>query len=170
MNEIQKTEYLLAPGYMIIPENPMLIYMILGSCVAVVISNRKAGVAGICHYIRPRLPGNAQPRAVYGTVAIISLIRLLLERGGSAGDLEAQVIGGSDLPGRSLGKENADIAVKILKKRGVHIASADVGGNKGRKIIFNTENNNLAVIKVDKIRSDDWYPEEDGHDTSSGSR
>ena len=40
-NEIQKTEYLLAPGYIIVPEDPTLIYMILGSSVSVVIFNRK---------------------------------------------------------------------------------------------------------------------------------
>jgi len=160
MNEVQKMEYLLAPGFIIVPVEPMLVYMILGSCVAVVILNRKAGIAGLCHYVKPKLPDNEAPRSVYGTVAIVTLIRLLLERGGTIKDLEAQIVGGSDLPGRSIGKENAEIAVRILEKRGVYIASQDIGGDKGRKIIFNTDNNSLAVVKVDKIRSDDWYPEE----------
>ncbi len=160
-NEIQKTEYLLAPGYIILPEKPMLIYMILGSSVSVVIGNKKAEKSGCCHFFLPKTPKNKPPRAVHGTVAILTLIRLLLEKGGAIGDLEAQVIGGSDLPGRSMGRENAEMARKILEKKGVHIASRDTGGDKGRKVIFNTENGTLAVIKVDKIRSGDWYPSEE---------
>ena len=161
MNEIQKTEYLLAPGYIILPEEPMLIYMILGSCVAVIVFNRKVNTVGCCHFIKPRPPSNADPRPIYGSVAVATLIKLMLGKGGTIRDLEAQVIGGSDMTGRTIGKENADTAMQILSKRGVHIASKDIGGDKGRKVIFNSDNNNLAVIKVDKIRSDDWYPEED---------
>lgn len=161
MNDIQKTEYLLAPGYIIVPDVPMLVYMILGSCVAVVINNRTVDTAGMCHFVKPSMPRNTSPRSVYGSAAIIALIRLLLKMGGTVDDLEAQVIGGSDLPGRTLGKENAEMAVKMLQKRGIYISSQDIGGDKGRKVIFNTENNNLAVIKVDKIRSEDWYPDED---------
>jgi len=160
-NEVQTTEYLLGPGYIILPEEPMLLYMILGSCVAVIIVNRKAEKAGCCHFIVPRTPKNDSPRAVHGTVAVLTLIRLLLEKGGTTRDLDAQVVGGSDLPGRSLGKENADIAVNLLKKKGIQISSRDTGGEKARKVIFNTENNSLAVVKVDKIRSGDWYPEEE---------
>lgn len=162
MNELQKTEFLLSPGYIILPDTPMLIYMILGSCVAVVLIDRKTNAAGCCHFIKPRIPDNSSPRSVYGSVAIVTLIRLMLENGGSTDDLEAQIIGGSDLDGREIGKENAEIAIKILTKKGIHISSKDIGGDKGRKVIFNTENNNLAVIKVDKIRTGDWYPEEDG--------
>ncbi len=164
INEVDKQEYLLQPGYLILPERAMLIYMILGSCVAVIISNKAVDKTGICHFIRPNKKEDDKPRSVYGTVAVITLIKMLLEKGGSIGDLEAQVIGGGDLPGRSLGEENAEMALKILKKRGVHVASQDTGGNKGRKVIFNTDNNNLAVIKVDKIRTDDWYPSENAHD------
>jgi len=160
LNELQKSEYLLQPGFIIIPERAMLIYMILGSCVTVIITNKAVDSTGLCHFVSPRKMDGEKPRSVYGTVAVTTLIRMLLDKGGSIGDLEAQIIGGSDLPGHSLGKDNAQMAEKILQKRGIYVASQDVGGDKGRKAIFNTENNNLAVIKVDKIRDDDWYPDE----------
>jgi chemotaxis protein CheD len=35
-----------------------------------------------------------------------------------------------------------------------------VGGEKGRKIIFNTTTNEIAVVKVDKVREEDGYPYE----------
>jgi chemotaxis protein CheD len=85
---------------------------------------------------------------------------MLLEGNGRIGDLEAQVFGGGDLPARTLGRENAEVALAVLRRKGVHVASIDVGGEKGRKIIYNTESNQVAVVKVDRIRESDWYPEE----------
>lgn len=146
------------PGYIILPGKPMLIYMILGSCVSVILFNREMKKSGCCHFIVPRVSDNDRPKPKHGTAAVLTLIRLLLKNGGTIEDLEAQVIGGSDLHGRTLGKENAEIAVKVLNKKGIHIASIDTGGEKGRKVIYNTENNHVAVVKVEKIRSEDWYP------------
>ena len=50
------------------------------------------------------------------------------------------------------------MAVNILEKKGIHISSTDVGGDKGRKVIYNSETNHLAVVKAEKIRTEDWYP------------
>ncbi|MCE5250238.1 chemotaxis protein CheD [bacterium] len=138
----------------------MVIYMVLGSCVAVILYDREVKKSACCHYILPRMPEDTSPMPIYGTVAVLGLIRLFLEDGTLIENLEAQVIGGSDLPGRSVGRENVEIAMKILAKKDVHITSSDVGGEKGRKVIYNSESNHLAVIKVEKIRAEDWYPDE----------
>jgi len=52
-------------------------------------------------------------------------------------------------------------ARKILIREMISIASEDVGGEKGRKIVFNTDMSEIAVIKVEKLRNKDWYPYED---------
>ncbi len=158
MNDIQKIEYLLLPGYMVIPGEPMIIYMILGSCVAVILYDRREQKSACCHFVIPRTPERSYPMPKHGNVAVLTLLKLLLENGTKVDDLEAQVIGGSDLPGRTLGKENIEVAMKILNKKGVHISSTDVGGDKGRKVIYNSEANHLAIVKVEKIRTNDWYP------------
>ena len=160
MNELQKTEYLLSPGYMILPAEPIIVYMVLGSCVAVILWDQKQNISGCCHFIIPRTPEGTLPMPKHGTAALVTLIKMLEESGTRISDLEAQIIGGSDLPGRTLGKENVDIAEKVLNKKGVHIVSADVGGEKGRKLIYNTETNHLAIVKAEKIRQNDWYPYE----------
>lgn len=160
MSDLQKNEYLLAPGYMIIPTEPMLIYMVLGSSVSVICRDLRQERSGCCHYLMPRPPRGDRPRPVHGVPAILHLIRMVMGESGKIEDLEAQVFGGGDLPGQVLGRENVDIAQKILRKIGVHIASMDVGGEKGRKLIYNSETNQVAVIKVDRIRASDWYPSE----------
>lgn len=158
MNDVQKQEYFLEPGYMILPGEPIIIYMVLGSAVSVILYDREAEMSGLCHFGIPRRKGNSPSQPKYGTVAVPGLIRMLEESGCDARNVEAQVIGGSDLPGHTTGSENAEVAIGILKKKGVRIASSDVGGNKGRKVIYNPDTNHLAVVKVEKIRQDDWYP------------
>ncbi len=36
------------------------------------------------------------------------------------------------------------------------VASEDVGGKKGRKILFDTASGHVAVLKVHDLRREDW--------------
>jgi len=40
----------------------------------------------------------------------------------------------------------------VLVGKRISVISEDVGGEKGRKIVFNSENNEVAVIKVERLR------------------
>jgi chemotaxis protein CheD len=158
MSELRKNEYLLEPGYIIIPAEPMLIYMVLGSSVSVICRDRQRNRSGCCHFLAPHIRPGELPRPVHGVPAILHLVRLILGKEGKIDDLEAQVFGGGDLPGRTIGRQNTETAIQLLEKLGISIVSMDVGGEKGRKLIYNTEANHVAVIKVDRIRNGDWYP------------
>jgi chemotaxis protein CheD len=59
---------------------------------------------------------------------------------------------------KNIGMENVMIARKVLLRKGIAILSEDIGGELGRKIVFNTHSNELAIIKVEKLRNADWYP------------
>jgi chemotaxis protein CheD len=52
-------------------------------------------------------------------------------------------------------------ARKVLAGKKIRVVSEDVGGQMGRKIVFNTHTNEVGVIKVEKLRKKDWYPYED---------
>jgi len=55
-----------------------------------------------------------------------------------------------------VGHENVAIARSVLQKKGIAIVSEDVGGNMGRKVVFDTETGQLMTLKVHKIRDSDW--------------
>jgi chemotaxis protein CheD len=57
-----------------------------------------------------------------------------------------------------VGLRNVSIAKQILKRQGVAVTSEDVGGTKGRKLVYNTETNEAVVLKVERLREEDWYP------------
>ena len=156
--------YLLKPGYILIPKRPTVISAVLGSCVSVCLYDRKRKASGINHYEFPMKEKSDPSTARYGNVATLALIKMMVDDGSRGGNMEAQIFGGAHNPAfspKDIGKENIRVARRILGKKGIRIVSEDVGGEKGRKIVFDTGNNEIAVLKVDKLRKGDWFPYQD---------
>lgn len=134
---------------------------VLGSSVSVCLFDRKRKVAGMNHF---RLPFTRDPQkatAEYGNVATLTLIRMMVHDGSDVKHLEAQVFGGAynrEISPKDVGRENVGIAKKVLLREKIRIVSEDIGGERGRKIVFDPVKNETAVIKVDKLRKGDWFP------------
>jgi chemotaxis protein CheD len=155
--------YFLGPGYVFLGVEPAVISTVLGSCVSVCIYDRKRKKGGMNRYRYPFVGDKRKSTAVYGNAAVVALIRMMVEDGSQKKNLEAQIIGGAHNPDyckKDIGRENIRIAKQILTKEGITLTSEDTGGNKGRKVIFNSCTNELAVFKVDRLRQSDWYPYE----------
>jgi chemotaxis protein CheD len=151
--------YFLQPGYIKVSNEPVLISTVLGSCVAVCLYDRKLRLGGMNHFLLPYILDPEKMTARYGNVAIVTLIRIMLDAGAETKYLEAQIFGGAQskqMQGSRVGAENIAIARKILARKKISVASEDVGGRKGRKIVFNTASNEVAVLKVQKLRTTDW--------------
>ncbi len=158
--------YLLLPGYIFLATKPAVISGVFGSCVSVCLYDRKRKTGGMNHFQFPYIKEKDQATAVYGNAATLMLIRMMLDSGSELKHLEAQILGGAYNPlisPKDIGMENIMIARKILAKKGIHIVSEDVGGEKGRKLVFNTLTNEMAVIKVENLRKADWFPYQNNH-------
>ena len=86
---------------------------------------------------------------------------MLANEGSKIKHLEAQIFGGAynhEVSVKNIGKDNIRIAKSILIKKQVRVVSEDTGGERGRKIVFNTTSGDVAVLKVQRIREEDWYP------------
>jgi chemotaxis protein CheD len=162
-NSPASKNYFLKPGFIYVSTKPTIISTVVGSCIAVCVFDRKQKIGGMNHFQFPAVRNEKQATARYGNVAVSMLIKLMVNEGSKAEHLEAQILGGAynpEISHKNIGRENIQIAQKVLTQKGVRLASEDVGGEKGRKIVFNTNTNELAVIKVDKVRQEDWYPYE----------
>lgn len=158
---IKQPGYFLKPGYIYLPRIPTVISSVLGSCVSVCLYDLKLKIGGMNHFKMPNSPGKEKNTALFGDVATRVLIRMMLSEGSKTKNLEAQIIGGGmnhEISEIDIGRDNASVARMVLLKAGIRIASEDLGGTKGRKIIFDTATNTTAIIKVDRLRSSDWYP------------
>ena len=119
---------------------PTAISTVLGSCVAVCLHDPIARVGGMNHFLLPlHVEREQSPR--FGTVAVPQLIEAVIRAGASRGALVAKVFGGASVigamtQGRRLGEENALLAVRLLEEARIPVLDQDVGGTRGRKLVF----------------------------------
>ena len=99
--------------------------------------------------------------AQYGNIAIVTLIRMMKSNGANLSKVQAQIFGGAFNPkesNRNVGRENFKAARDILNGSRIKIVSEDIGGELGRKVVFNTATCEIVILKVDRLRNSDWYP------------
>lgn len=116
---------------------------ILGSCVAVCLYDPILKSGGMNHFLVPVWNGSGLESPMYGNIAIEMLIRKMEKNGSNRKNLVAKIFGGaSQFDTRSsllnVGEKNSTIARSMLEKEHIRIVGSSVGGNQGRKIIFNT--------------------------------
>jgi chemotaxis protein CheD len=138
----------LQAGEVFASAEPASVVTVLGSCVAVCLFDREVGVGGMNHYLLP-LETSRERSARFGNIAIYELLDLVLARGARRASLQAKVFGGASvlraLVGRSLGSDNAELALRLLKEADVPILEQDLGGQKGRKLVFHTDDGSAWV-------------------------
>ncbi|MCG8551218.1 MAG: chemotaxis protein CheD [Desulfobacterales bacterium] len=154
-------EYFLKPGYIIVPDQPTIISTVLGSSVAVSLYDKRRKKGGMNHFLYPFVEIPQKATAQYGNVAIPTLIKMMGVAGVPVSDLEAQVFGGAfdhTSCEKNIGKENLVAATQQLARHRIKVVSRDIGGELGRKIVFNTHTCEILVLRVDRLRRSDWFP------------
>jgi len=139
----------LHPGQIFVTAEPTAVMTILGSCVAVCLWDGQLKVGGMNHYLLPHWvnEGEASPR--FGNVAIQRLIERLAALGSHAAHLQAKVFGGACVleafRTRHLGTKNVEVARRFLQEASIPVVHEDVGGQRGRKLIFHVDDGATSV-------------------------
>lgn len=149
LDEQPKAKVFLLPGQIVTAEDT-LISTLLGSCVAVCLHDPLTKIGGMNHYLLPEVLGNEKPSPRYGVFAIPELIKMMEKKGADIYQLQAKIFGGGNVIqdnriGESIGKRNIEIAEQLLKKNGIWVVRRDVGGERGRKIMFDTSTFEVLV-------------------------
>lgn len=119
---------------------PTAITTVLGSCVSVCLHDPSTGVGGMNHFLLPHPVGREHsPR--FGNVAVPQLVDAVLREGAARASLVAKVFGGASVIGafrgaRNLGAENVELALRLLDEARIPVLDRDVGGARGRKVVF----------------------------------
>ena len=130
--------------------NPFI--TILGSCVAVCLHDAAAQVGGLNHFLLPQAPGSTTRETAprYAPSAIVQLIDQVESQGGSRRRLTARIIGGASVLAamdhkEHLGHRNVAAAHQLLAKHGIAVTRIDVGGTRGRKLIFFPQDGSIVI-------------------------
>lgn len=129
----------------------------LGSCVGIVLYDRKSKVAGLAHAMLPassELRDNSN-KAKFVDTSVDGLIREMKMAGADTNSLVAKLAGGAQMfkftansEVLNIGEKNAKAAKQKLKELGIRILAEDTGGNFGRTITFNPEDGTLHIRTV----------------------
>jgi chemotaxis protein CheD len=154
--QLQRRHYLY-PGTIFVHRQPYLITTVLGSCVSVCLWNQTAQLGGINHYLLPLWNGEGLPTPKYGNVAIAKLVEKVRACSSPDDKLIAKVFGGASMWEKTegllaVGQRNVEFALETLESLHIPIVSSDLGGNQGRKVIFNSGDGTVLMRRQRAMR------------------
>ncbi len=144
----------LKPGEVIVSRHPILISTILGSCIAVTMFSPAKKIGAICHAMYPCNP-TGTPNVHYVDSAIYYVFNKMMEYTGKS-DLivklfgGARVLAGGEYVGdrMAVGEQNISQAKKTLADLGLAIATSDIGGLRGRKLLFSMKTGDIYLRRL----------------------
>jgi len=121
----------------------------LGSCVAIMIYNRRSKLGGVAHAILPtrvtRASDAESKKENEETRYADDAIDFLLKKIGFR-DATAKLVGGASMFGTDdIGERNIEMARRKLFEKKIRIVGEDVGGNRARSCFFNVETQEVKV-------------------------
>lgn len=134
-----------------------LITVGLGSCVGIAIYDKVIGLGGLAHIM---LPDSSQFNKVtnqvkFADLAIPILVEDMIKKGAKLRNMKAKIAGGASMfnfPDKTIimdiGNRNGIAVKNALKILCIPILAEDIGGNKGRTLIFDTTNGVLSIRTV----------------------
>ncbi len=134
-----------------------LITVGLGSCIGIALYDKILGIGGLAHIM---LPDSTLFNTVNNPVKFADLaIPILLERmeklGASRRNLKAKIAGGASMFNFSdksmimdVGNRNGQAVKAVLEGLSIPIIGEDIGGSKGRTMIFDTSNGTVQIRTV----------------------
>jgi chemotaxis protein CheD len=139
------------PGQIAISAEAGVLTTILGSCVAVCLHDPRVRVGGLNHYLLPNQADSPEVASRYGPLAITQLVEGMLCHGAQVKRMTAQIFGGAAVLAafsderNHLGMRNARLARDMMADYGIPVTGSDVGGNRGRKLMFSPRDGTTHV-------------------------
>ena len=130
----------LHPGDVVCAERGDRLDTLLGSCVAIVLTDPRRTLGAMCHIVHASRAGSGvAPTGAYAEVALDTMFELLRARGIDPRQCEAYVYGGGNMfPNQIIespvGERNAAWALDELARVGVEVLFHDLGGSSYRRL------------------------------------
>ncbi len=150
-------KHYLLPGGIKFSKRPMEITTLLGSCISVCLWDSNLKIGGINHYMMPYWNGDGLASPKFGNIAIEKLIKSMIALGSNKNDMVAKVFGGAAVLSSSacifnIGERNISTQRDILLQEGIPVVAKSIGGDRGRKLIFNTTTGTVKMKFIQKTQ------------------
>ena len=132
--------YTLHPGDVVCGERGDRLETLLGSCVAIILTDPRRTIGAMCHIVHAGRSVSSTPaNAAFADVALATMYRLLRDCGIDPTQCEAYLYGGGNMfpdlvTHGHVGERNARWACDALAEDGVLILAQDLGGCAYRRL------------------------------------
>jgi len=152
---MNNNNHYLLPGNIFAHREAHIVTTVLGSCVSVCLWDPINKVGGINHFLLPFWNGEGLASPKYGNIAISKLIGKMQELGCDKRRLKAKVFGGSEMfkmtnALMNIGERNIVLAQDALNRENIPIIASDVGGKTGRRILYDTSEGSISMIRLSR--------------------
>lgn len=119
----------------------------LGSCIGIALYDNKLKLGGLAHIMLPDSNqfNNINNPIKFADLAIPMLIKDMEKRGSNKNSITAKIVGGASMftftdknMNMDIGNRNSIAVKNVLKQLSIPMLREEVGGNKGRTMIFDT--------------------------------
>lgn len=133
----------LHPGDVMLAQRDQTLQTLLGSCVALVLSDPRRTVAAMCHVVHgpgTRPAGAQAPATAWGDAALSRLFALLRARGIEPRLCEAWAYGGGHMfptlgaRAGQVGERNAQWLLQAVQQHDLVLQGSDLGGTRYRRL------------------------------------
>lgn len=152
--EDRRTRVYLLPGHLHASDEPCQITTILGSCVSICLWDSKRRAGGMNHFLLPTSAEGGATSSRFADVATRMLLEHLRAAGCQRANLVAKIYGGAAVLRSenryavSLGATNVAAALRLMHNARIPVVVEETGGDRGRKIIFNTDDGAVWTRRV----------------------
>ncbi len=153
----------LKPGDVHFSERPELVSTILGSCVSIIMYNRRFKISAICHSQLPTEKEKNENRDnrdkyKYLDTSFYAMCNWFIAHGVKDNEIILKAFGGGDVlqveapltNSKTIGHQNISSALRLIESKNFKIAAIDLGGESGRKIFFYTHTGDVLVKRMKK--------------------
>lgn len=144
------SDTLVGMGQIGVGRPPQRLKAVLGSCVGLSLFHPRMKTAVMAHIVLPDSAGRNGAPGKFADSAIPEMLRLLKEELDTpAHGLVAKLAGGGNMFASAgplqIGDANVAAVTKLLTQLGIKVAGRDVGGVKGRRVVFECSTGDMAV-------------------------
>ncbi len=122
----------------------------LGSCVALILHDKRRNVGSMAHVMLPEGESPERP-GKFATTAVPAMLQSLVSSGSRKSSLTARLVGGAcmfqNFNGKlNIGERNVAMLRSLLEQHGVSVETEDVGGTKGRTVVYDPADGGAVFI------------------------
>lgn len=128
---------------------------LLGSCVSLTVWHPQLKIGGMCHFLLPRRNGATTAQdGRYGEEAVDLLLGEIMAANTRPEEYQVKLFGGGSMfysprleagEGVDIPRLNIEMGRELVKRHGLHLEAADLGGVGHRQVLFDLGNGEVWV-------------------------